>query len=99
TQQLNQALMRIEATKKPKSLSDIVSGEKARLSFSVVNLSDGKLDKASGEPFFTVQTNPQTFKKKLGINYKNNKTIGRIGTESEYEGFNPENVDFSFVLD
>lgn len=48
---------------------------------------------------YTLLLNPSEFNHKRGINYSSKQAIGQLGSEMKFNGNQPEELSFSFVID
>jgi nucleoid-associated protein YgaU len=73
------------------------SGEVTKLKFTAYK--DSKFEEKIGKEPYTVMINPESFKRGLGISYKQEQSKGSTALEGKFDKMNPETYSFDFVID
>lgn len=81
---------------KPNEILD--TGKKELLSFFKCTVAKDKIS-VETDAFFEVQMNPTKFYKDHNIEYKHNRALGHLGSESKFVGVSAERINFEFTVD
>ena len=80
-------------------MPNILTADKEKLKISACTVDDvGNISVVSGKDF-TVKLNPSSYSHAYGINYSENKSLGKSGSDTKFSGVKPEEIKFSMVVD